>query len=63
MPDKICRTCGEELVGYSQCSECKRPIQQICTKCGRRTAERFHQGCFAEARQNAFIPARISMAE
>jgi len=46
MPDESCRCCGTELIGYSQCSECRRPIQKICTKCGRKSAEQFHDHCF-----------------
>ena len=63
MPDKICRTCGEELISYSQCFECKRPIQQICIKCGKKTIERFHLGCFKEARQNLSAVIGMSLAE
>lgn len=63
MPDKICRICGEELIGYSQCFECKRPIQQICIKCGKRTMERFHLRCFSQAKHNLSMPTSISLAE
>ena len=45
IPDKICRMCGEELMVYSQCFYCKRAIQQICIRCGRRTIERIHLDC------------------
>ncbi|MDE1861295.1 MAG: hypothetical protein KGI33_00115 [Thaumarchaeota archaeon] len=53
MPDKICRTCGEELMAYSQCSGCKRAIQQICIRCGRRTVERIHTACFPQLHASA----------
>ncbi len=62
MPDQICRTCGEELVGFSQCFECKRPIQQICIKCGKRTIERFHSRCFTQTRHN-LISASVALVE
>ncbi|NHI04359.1 hypothetical protein DYY67_1217 [Candidatus Nitrosotalea sp. TS] len=63
MPDKICRTCGEELIGYSQCFECKKPIQHICIKCGKKTIERLHLRCFAHTRHDFSVPTSISLTE
>ena len=63
MPDKICRACGEELVGFARCSECNRSIQQICINCGKRTLERFHLQCFSQIRCDLPISTRLSLAE
>lgn len=46
MPDESCRRCGGNLESYALCSQCKDPIENICTVCGTKTEERFHARCF-----------------
>jgi hypothetical protein len=45
MPDESCRTCGGELISYTKCSECRKPIQRICKICGTMTEQEYHQNC------------------
>lgn len=42
MPDKLCRTCGGDLIKWSTCSECRKVTQKICTTCSVKTTEEFH---------------------
>lgn len=42
MPDKLCRTCGGDLIRWSTCTECRKVIQKICRTCCVKTAEEFH---------------------
>lgn len=42
MPDKLCRTCGGDLIKWSTCSECRNVTQKICTTCSVKTIEEFH---------------------
>jgi predicted amidophosphoribosyltransferase len=46
MPDESCRTCGGTLKKCSLCAECRKAIQQICTRCGLKTIEQLHADCF-----------------
>lgn len=43
--DTLCRKCGESLLEFSFCVECKEPIQQICSVCKRMTEEQYHKDC------------------
>lgn len=45
MPDESCRNCGGNLVSCSLCAECKAVIGMICTSCGSKTTEQFHDSC------------------
>ncbi|MGI0017322.1 MAG: hypothetical protein ACREA1_01285 [Nitrosotalea sp.] len=42
MPDKLCRTCGGDLIKWSTCAECRKVVQKICTTCNVKTIEEFH---------------------
>ena len=42
MPDKSCRICGEELVKWSTCYECRKVTQKICRICSLKTTEDYH---------------------
>lgn len=42
MPDKLCRTCGGDLIRWSACSECRKTIQKICKSCNVKTIEEHH---------------------
>src|SRR5574340_1608709 len=42
MPDKLCRTCGGDLIKWSACSECRKITQKICKACNIKTIEEFH---------------------
>ncbi len=42
MPDKLCRTCGGDLIKWSTCTECRKITQRICTICNAKTLEDFH---------------------
>ena len=48
VPDESCRMCGGSLFEYSFCAVCKVVIQEICSKCGMKTSERFHLNCFVK---------------
>lgn len=61
MPDMSCRTCGSELITYSQCSECKRLLRQICVRCGKKTEERIHLNCFSK--YGFSIPTQLTLAQ
>ena len=45
MPDESCRTCGGILIDCTLCAECKGVIGLICSSCGDRTMEQFHDNC------------------
>ena len=42
MPDKLCRTCGGDLIRWSACSECRKITQKICKACNAKTIEEVH---------------------
>lgn len=42
MPDKLCRTCGGDLIKWSACSECRKITQKICKACNIKTIEEYH---------------------
>ena len=42
MPDKLCRTCGGDLIKLFACSECRKITQKICKACDTKTIEEFH---------------------
>ena len=42
MPDKLCRTCGGDLIKWSACSECRKATQKICKSCNMKTIEEHH---------------------
>ncbi len=42
MPDKLCRTCGGDLIKWSACLECRKTIQKICKSCNVKTIEEHH---------------------
>lgn len=42
MPDKLCRTCGGDLIKWSTCTECRKVTQRICRMCNLKTLEDFH---------------------
>ena len=42
MPDKLCRTCGGDLIKWSACSECRKITQKICKTCNVKTIEEIH---------------------
>ena len=46
MPDESCRKCGGMLIKSTLCASCRGTIQRICIKCGLKTAEQVHNGCF-----------------
>jgi len=45
MSDTLCRNCNAELQVESECSECNKPIQQICKKCHYATMQQIHDDC------------------
>lgn len=45
MPDKLCRTCGGDLIKWSACSECRKITQKICKACNIKTVEELHSHC------------------
>lgn len=45
MPDESCRTCGGNLIDCTLCAQCKGVIGMICSRCGERTLEQFHDNC------------------
>ena len=45
MPDESCRKCGGVITKCTLCAECREVISMICTICGERTLERFHDYC------------------
>lgn len=45
MPDESCRKCGGMLTSCSSCQECRKITQRICTDCGSKTEEQFHDSC------------------
>jgi len=42
MPDKLCRTCGGDLIKWSTCTECRKVTQRICGTCNLKTLEDLH---------------------
>jgi len=45
MPDESCRKCGEELVEYIKCKECRKPTRFVCIKCGSKSSFQYHFTC------------------
>ena len=42
MPDKLCRSCGGDLIKWSACTECRKITQRICGTCNLKTLEDLH---------------------
>ncbi|HXG74330.1 MAG: hypothetical protein QW177_07220 [Candidatus Nitrosotenuis sp.] len=42
MPDESCRRCGGALELIRKCSECKKPLEQICTMCANAITDAVH---------------------
>ncbi len=40
-----CRVCGNEIVPFHFCSECKQPYEFQCPKCQQLIDEQIHFGC------------------
>ena len=45
MPDTLCRQCGGDLQTHIRCTNCRQPLQLICTKCIQSTEVRYHTQC------------------
>lgn len=46
LPDTLCRLCGNDLIGYSRCVNCRQVNQLKCIKCDTITDIKFHYTCF-----------------
>ncbi|MEW6044244.1 MAG: hypothetical protein AB1608_08270 [Thermoproteota archaeon] len=42
MPDESCRKCGGALELIRKCSACRKPLEQICTKCANAILDTVH---------------------